>query len=493
MENINGSSQISKYLKTVPWYLIGSIATKLIGMMLIPIYSHFLDEGEYGILSTVESAAKFLPILFSLYLDSAFIRYYYEERNEPDGQLKKVFSSHFWFLMIWGSFCCAIIIFYYMLSENHYGFITFSILIIILVPQLLNQLLIMVSSMWIAELKARDLAIFQFFFSILSVILTFLFFNFLDFSWEGRFLAIALVSLIQFTILIRYSFKRKLLDFYLNVKIIKRSLKFSLPLIPNTLSAWISTFSDRIILAKLGHINSVASYSIAAQLTLSIYIVSDAITKVQGAISMAELTENKNEAVKRIRQFLPIYLNIVGTSCFTLVLYSNQIVEVITLGNYGNLAFIVALLCPIYILSGIYRVFSNIILFHKKGIFITISSIIQAVFNVILNFSLIPYFGIIGAGISTLISMFAYTLSIVVFSCRMEKMDIDWFKVLFHFSFYMIGIIFASVYSQYLLLDLYKSILINSFILLAFLSLVYNFIFGEREKIVFKKALRIKK
>lgn len=89
--------------------------------------------------------------------------------------------------------------------------------------------------------------------------------------------------------------------------------------------------------------------------------------------------------------------------------------------------------------------------------------------------------------------MFAYTLSIVVFSCRMEKMDIDWFKVLFHFSFYMIGIIFASVYSQYLLLDLYKSIFINSFILLAFLSLVYNFIFGEREKIVFKKALRIKK
>ena len=108
---------------------------------------------------------------------------------------------------------------------------------------------------------------------------------------ESKIISTALVSVIQGMILLTVAIYKKWLRLQLSQKLIHAEVwHIPLPLLPSVAAAWITMFSDRLILSHYGMVDQVGIYSVAAQLALVVYVCNDAITRVQGPLAMRGMT-----------------------------------------------------------------------------------------------------------------------------------------------------------------------------------------------------------
>jgi O-antigen/teichoic acid export membrane protein len=423
---IHEGGHFRKYLKNTPWYLLSSLTTKAMGFVLIPLFTTYLSVEEFGTLSTIESLGRVLPIFISLYLDAAFNRFYYKERTVSETSVQSLFSSHFWFILFWGVAVCMIALTLFPYLTSDLSSVTLITFLIVVFTQLLNQLAIMVTLIWRANLLAKRLAIFQISISLIALFLTIYFLVVEKFGWEARVYALGGMAIFQFLVLLYFAILNKWLSFTIDFTMLARSLKFSLPLVPNIAAGWIAMFSDRLILAHFGKLSEVGLYSIAAQIAVLIYVINDAITKVQGPIAMSGLSDNIIEAKDNMAKFIIGYLTFCITFYLSLVLFSKELLVYFTNVNYAEAYLLVPILGAVYIFSGLYRVFVNVISFHNKTWMISAAAFIQAFVNIALNFIFIPDFGMYAAAYSTLFSMMAYTAFIFYSSQKLDKISLDY-------------------------------------------------------------------
>lgn len=465
---VHEGGHFQKYLKNTPWYLLSSITTKAMGFLLIPLFTNYLSPEEFGTLSTLEALGRILPIFISLYLDASFNRYYYEEKNVSSSRVSLLFSTHFWFIVPWGIVICIASIFSSPLLMKDVPEVHIWPILAVVFTQLLNQLALMVTMVWNANLLAKRLAIFQMIMSFLSVGITIYLLVLKDVNWESRIYALAIVAFIQFLTLLYIATIKGWLSFCFDFKILKRSLKFSLPLMPNVIAGWIAMFSDRIILAHFGKLDEVGLYSVAAQFAMLIYVVNDALTKVQGPLSMSGLTSGRAEAKQKMSSFITGYFAVISLCYFSLILFSRELTYYSMSVQFHDAFYLIPILCFVYVLSGFYRVFTIIISFHKATWIISVAAFIQAAINISLNFLLIPKLGMYGAAWSTLLSMLGYTFFIYYSSQKIDSLNIEYQKLmkiaLVLAIFTSISLIFDFNFTVGFYLLLYKVLIFTVFI-----------------------------
>jgi O-antigen/teichoic acid export membrane protein len=485
---IHKGSHAKQYLSKAPWYLLSSITTKSISFFLLPIYTRYLSPEDYGILANIESFGRLLPVFLSLYLDSAFGRFYFKEKHSQ-GRVRKLYSTHFWFLILWGGGLGLLtIIFSPFLFKSLLG-VTIIPIIIIVITSLLNQLGVMVSVVWRANLWTKNISIFQISTTLLGAGFSIYLLTVKDMGWQSRIFGMGCVAFFQFIILTTFALRNNWLVFKFDKSMLKRSLWFSIPLIPNIAAGWISGFSDRIILAHYGRLDEAGLYSIAATLTMFLYIFNNAVTQVQGPLFFSGLTENKKEAKKKLESFLMLFVAVMSILYLGLSLFSKEVLIIFTDDRYHQAYILITILGPIYIFSGIYRIFTNVILFHGLTWIISIAAIIQAIINILLNFTFIPVFGMYAAAYSTLVSMFSYTLWIVWQAQRTDPIIIN-YKSIFYIFGLIISVIFLHVLLD-LIIDHQWQLIALKFIILSF-SIILIYYIPEINVIV-KNMFRLRK
>src|SRR3990172_3197011 len=89
-----------KYLvKQTLIYGLGGLSTKLVGFILLPLYTNQLNVSQYGILGIFDLILQLYLSVFSLGLMSSLVRWFSLEKAEPVKQ-KKLISFTFFFLFI---------------------------------------------------------------------------------------------------------------------------------------------------------------------------------------------------------------------------------------------------------------------------------------------------------------------------------------------------------------------------------------------------------
>ncbi|OQY51870.1 MAG: hypothetical protein B6247_18305 [Candidatus Parabeggiatoa sp. nov. 2] len=417
---IHQGSQFQKIFVHGRWYLISSILSKGVGFFLLPIYTHYLTPEDYGILASIESFAKLLPIFISLYIDTAFGRYYYLERAISKENVRQLYSTHFWFVVIWGgiaslgAFYLATVLFKKIFALGLW------IVLIVIASQLLTQLGIMVIMIWKAELKAKQITFLQLGMLIIPITITLILLIPYQMGFEARIYARGIGALLQFFILIYIALQQRWLAFSFDWKIIKRSLIFSIPLIPNIAAGWIAGFSDRIILAHYGYISEAGLYSVAFQFAKVLYMINDALTQVQGPIAMSALTEDRESAKKQIAEFVSIFIWVIMLFYLGLTFFSKEVLYFFTNERFHETYKLIAILAGVYVVGGIYRIFTSILSFHAKNWVISSGAILAALLNIALNFTFIPYFGMYAAAWATLLNIGLYAFWLLYWSQRYD-------------------------------------------------------------------------
>ena len=214
---------MTAYLSNVPWYIAGALTTKLLNFVIVVMLTSALSLTDMGYLATFEAFARVAALFMSLYLNSAFLRFYNDEKLQSSDEFKSFFSTHLIFSLTWSSFAGLMLFFvhfYYLGSE---GKLFLFAALFIICTEILNQSAILLSTALQAELKAKRLTLLSIASTTISVIFTYICISEFEFGLYSRLVGLLCVSAVQLVYLIWF-FSESYIAFKFSRKTMKKEV-----------------------------------------------------------------------------------------------------------------------------------------------------------------------------------------------------------------------------------------------------------------------------
>lgn len=419
-----GANWLSFIVKTGRWYLISSISTKVLALVVLTILTRSLSPAEFGALNALVALTQALPIFASLYLDTALARLYHENSKDRR-RLALLFSTLFWFVLGWG----GVSVFAFTLVCQRYAAeitVPLTYLWIATIPTLLLQL----TQLGVVFLKqsfdARNVAKIEVGGAMISLMGTYLLVVMDGDGVLGRLGAIALSSACVFAYVVWHFAKAGLLVFSFDMHKLRACLVYSIPLLPNLVAGWIAGTSDRLIIAKYVDLEAVGLYSLAATIASLLYVVQDAVTQVSGVKTQVGMTLDRKRTLHMLRELSIVMWVAMLFVNYCAVAYSVQVVQLFTGSGYLGAAGLIGACGFIYVLSPQNRILQDIIGFNKKTWVISSGALIMAVCSLTLNFYLVPKFGYIAAPYVFIAATAVQTAWLYVWVSRFDRLPLRW-------------------------------------------------------------------
>jgi len=190
-------------------------------------------------------------------------------------------------------------------------------------------------------------------------------------------------------------------NFKLDRHIIRRILRYSLPLIPNVIVNWIVNSMDRIALRKWGDFNEVGIYSAGYKIVSALSILRESFSNFWRPIAFRWYEKGIDK-----EKFVEASKIVVGIMSLAAVFVSLMrfIVVMILAPSYRESSIVIPFLILIPVMTTISLVTGIGIQLKRRTEFHTIITGLTALLNFVGNVILVPRYGAIGASIATGVS-----------------------------------------------------------------------------------------
>ena len=94
------SGYLRRLATTGAAYTAASIASKVVAVALLPLYTRYLTTGDYGAAEVMFAAVVSASIVVRLGLIEALLRFYYKEDEDPARVVSSSFAALFWLATI---------------------------------------------------------------------------------------------------------------------------------------------------------------------------------------------------------------------------------------------------------------------------------------------------------------------------------------------------------------------------------------------------------
>lgn len=222
-------------------------------------------------------------------------------------------------------------------------------------------------------------------------------------------------------------YNSNLLSISFNKLLIRKILKFSIPTVFYSISAFIFLSSDRFLIQYFCGVKEVAHYSALYQLASVISILGMSLNAAWMPWLFENLKKNDmlmNIFIVKLSYYLIVTFLIVGIIFCFIFPYVAKVILPFDYYNYTDIAY------PIifgFVFEAIYLIVSPYTFYVEKTKYNGFIGLIVAIFNVSLNIFLIPIIGIKGSAYSSLFSWILLSILFFIFSFRVYPMP--WFSV----------------------------------------------------------------
>jgi len=415
------------FLKDSSIYFTGSLVTAGINFLTLPIYTRFLSPSDYGVVSLFLMFGQVSAGLVSLGLQSASYRYYFKYKDRIN-KFKSLNSSIIIFLSII-YFICTISIQFYgewfstVLFDNK---ISARLIKLSFVSGCMEYLFIYFTFILTAQLRSVTFTIITI--SKILIHTSFALYFFIIHSFT--FLSLIYATLISQAIMIfcLALLMSNVLHFHFSFFYLKKSLKFSYPLIFRLVIGMIHKSFDKIMLTNFSSLDSVGYYSIGEKTASTLKLIMDSIGKVWNPYFQNNAHDNTKESKKNIaNRYLEISFFIMTFGLF-IICFSEEIIKLLTTEEFYPAMFIT----PVYIYYILFGIMGMIsvqqIQFSEKTLYMLPASIVSVLINIILNIILIPKFGALGAVMSLSIAGLFSSLVHFYFGFKLYPVPLDFKK-----------------------------------------------------------------
>lgn len=405
-------------------YVANNIFVKAFQFFLVPVYTAVLSTEEYGISGVLSSFTSVVGILMTLSIGSANLRMYTDYKNEPE-KARRFFGSIYLFCVLFGTISVSLLfLFRDLLTHWFLGDIDFFPLAALALASLwLGNFSGQYSSMLNAMQEAKESAAINVVAFLANILLNILFVVVMDLKLNGIYYSSLIVGVCRCFYGLYRIHRRKLVTWCIDWGMIKQSLKYSIPLIPHSLSSTISQYLSKLIIGNTHSLATVGIYSLAGQF-------GHIIDTVQSAVHSAYLPwffelrkENSPESVKKVRQLLPVLLDIYSTFFLGIALFSFEAVYIMADEAYHGAWTLVAIFVCIYAIKTPYYFYSAFLFYAKeKTRFIFLASISSNMANIIASSLLIPIWGMYGSVVGDLVGV-VVLMVIILFMVHGENSE----------------------------------------------------------------------
>lgn len=378
-------------------YFIGNFGSKFLGVIILPLYTNFLNKDQFGYYDLVYTYITLLTPFITLQLSDGIYRYLLDSKNK--NEISNVITNS---LSIIGKN----IIIANIIGLLLFQFVQFDYKYLFLIQ--LNSMIFY--SIWIQiarGLKENILySLAGIYFTLVSLLLNVLTVMFFHYGVKGLIISNILASLLTF-LYVEFKLKvfKKINAKLKNTEFKLKLIKFSLPLMPNVVSWWIMNVSDRSVLTYYMGMDSVGIYAIANRFP-SIILLLNTIFSLAWQESVITEHKSKDDADFYSRMFNH-YLKFQFTGVIIFLAITKFLMALLVGKEFYSAWEYVPFLYLATIFSGFSSFYGASYLSSEKTLGSFYTSIIGAILNLLLNIILIPHMGIQGAAISTFLSFLA--------------------------------------------------------------------------------------
>lgn len=401
-------------------FLIAGVIQKGIQMLVTPVFTRIMTSYEFGIYSSYNAWYQIIYIFATLRIAAGvYTQGLVKFENDRD---------RFQASMLGLSGTIIGIFAFILLALKDLFFKITGVSSILLYAMLIDFFADVVYQLWqrreVTEVRWRALIAISVINTFLTSILGIYGVIHSSFKVEARVITSVGVNVILFFPLMIKQLKRSCI-FY-NRFYWKYAITFCVPLIPHYLAQVILNQSDRIMINSICGPSEAGIYSLAYSLAFVMQIVNDAINKTLDPWLFKQIKYRNYTRMEDISYKLMI---IVGVLNLFLVLFAPEIIYIFAPREYyGAIWVIPPVSCSVYFIF-MYNFFADFEFYYEKTKWISVASILGAILNVFLNAFLIPRFGYIAAGYTTLICYLIYVVAHFLFMRRICYQELDGNKI----------------------------------------------------------------
>lgn len=442
------------YKKIGIYYLIANVFNKGIAFLTIPIFTRILSTNDYGIVNTYNSMVGILSMLLGFALHMGIRASFVDKKEETED----VLVSNVFFTL-----CIGLLILIFFKVICFFINLNFRLIYIALI----NALSIAIIDDYIMYLmmkyKFKNRIIFMIFPNLLSVFFSIIIIVF--FLEENLYLGRIVVNAIIITIFAFVAIINSLKQSN-NIKKehIVYSLKISIPLIMHGIALNVLSQSDRIMITALADPTQTAIYSLIYNFGMIATVITTSLEGVWIPWQTEKLNEKSNDEINNFGRY---YIFMMTYLLFCVIMIAPEIVKIMAPKEYWEGIIIVPLIVSSNYIVFLYSLYVNIEHYYKKTLEITVSTIVAALSNIVLNYLLIPKYGYIAAAFTTLLS---YSISLYIHYKNARNLS----KVLFPFKMIVIPLFCLSFSIVFFYFTIDKVFLRFFIVVLVSLSILYT-------------------
>lgn len=374
-------------------FAIGTFSSKLLVFIMLPLYTRVLSNSEYGELDLIVQACNILIPIMSVGILNAIIRFGLDNSTNA----KNVFSIGLvtTFLGFVGLLILTPILKrIYFISE----YIIY-VYLFILMSSLHSLCSNFIRTQEYIKLYAFD-GVLR---TVLTIAFNLIFLVEFEYGIAGYLLATILSDLISAVVLFIAAKLYKYVGLsYIDKITFKDMLKYSIPLIPTTVSTWIISMSDRYILSYILGSGANGLYAIAYKVPTIITIVAGIFMDAWQISAMDEYQKGDKGAF--FSKVLKVYSSLLFCGASVIITFTKLIIKLLASVKFYSAWEYIPVLVIAIVFASLANFIGSIYMMHKKSEYIFTTTAVGAIINIILNLFLIPKYGIQGAAIATLIS-----------------------------------------------------------------------------------------
>ena len=400
-------NQKKQLMKNTIIISIGKFSTKIVSFLLLPLYTAILLPAEKGQVDLLNRISLFLIPVITLQMDEALFRFLIDAKTSDDK--KNIFSQLVIFSLI-SSFTWSILIFIFgnILNYPYTNWLIFYCLA--------SFLYTIVNGFLRGEGNFKMYSLLAFVNSLINISLNVLFLAVLHTGLTGMFLSYIIASTLTGIFGLFYLKAYQLVSLKLDKEKMHEMIKYSLPLVPSSISWSIITLTDSLMIT----LNLGSSYNGIYSTSSTFPTIMNTFfgffnTSWRESASRAVKTESKNTFYSEV--YLSVRHFLMGVSIL-IVAFLPFVFDLLVNKKYSESYIYIPLMVLSVYCSSLASFSSGIFSAYKDTKILAPTTFVAAVINLAFNFLFIKKLGLFAPILGTLIS---YIVIIFYRNYRLRK------------------------------------------------------------------------
>ncbi len=477
-------NELKNTAKQTSIYSLGNLLPKLVGFLLLPLYTDHLTTAEYGILAILQATGFVLIGIFSFNLHTAMLRWLAQEKDES-AQRSIVFTTLVSTAMIVAVLQIILLPFSSSFSKVFFDNTDFT-----------NYFILLFWSSGFGILNNVPLNLIRFkekplFYIVLTtakfsviLLLNIYFIAFMNMGVEGIILSELIGNMLLMIVASRFIIYNISLRF--NIPVLKDMFKYGFPLIFSTTFSLALTLGDRYIIKILLDDSSVGIYSLGHKIAsiINVFIIQ---SFQLGFLPIAFKKFGEPNANRFYSKVLTYFVFLLVLSALFLSFFGQELIKFMAENNsYWAAYTVIPVISLAFVFKGIQYVVSLGFHYTKKTSYNAYIVMATSIVNVSLNFLIIPSLGYYGAGLSMLASLIIMLVLTYVYAQRLYKIQYESTKLAIMI---FVGLVLYAVSVILPDFGIITNIILKSVLVFIFPFLLYVFNFYEPAELEKLKSL----